>query len=183
MYSKYCDIKGWKLEVSSANEGAAGGFKEIICSVTGENVYGTLKYESGVHRVQRVPAHGDTGPCAYLGRLGSRTARSRRVRRGDQRRRNQVGHLPKRRCRRPKREQGRIGRTSALQLEEPADGCRRGNPHRVYRDGPKYVPTTIRRDASPTTASTTPSTTWPPLWTATYRTASTISSWLRMRNG
>ena len=54
MYSKYCDIKGWKLEVSSANE--AGGFKEIICSVTGENVYGTLKYESGVHRVQRVPA-------------------------------------------------------------------------------------------------------------------------------
>ena len=56
MYSKYCDIKGWRLEVSSANEGAAGGFKEIICSVTGDNVYGTLKYESGVHRVQRVPA-------------------------------------------------------------------------------------------------------------------------------
>ena len=56
MYSKYCDIKGWKLEVSSANEGAAGGFKEIIPSVTGANAYGTLKYESGVHRVQRVPA-------------------------------------------------------------------------------------------------------------------------------
>ena len=56
MYSKYCESKGWKLEVSSANEGAAGGFKEIICSVTGEKVYGTLKYESGVHRVQRVPA-------------------------------------------------------------------------------------------------------------------------------
>ena len=44
------------MEVSSANEGAAGGYKEIICSVTGDNVYGTLKYESGVHRVQRVPA-------------------------------------------------------------------------------------------------------------------------------
>ena len=56
MYSKYCDIKGWHLEVSSANEGSAGGFKEIVCSVTGDNVYGTLKYESGVHRVQRVPA-------------------------------------------------------------------------------------------------------------------------------
>ena len=56
MYSKYCDMKGWHLEVSSANEGAAGGYKEIICSVTGDNVYGTLKYESGVHRVQRVPA-------------------------------------------------------------------------------------------------------------------------------
>lgn len=56
MYSKYCERKGWKLEVSSASEGASGGFKEIICSVTGDKVYGTLKYESGVHRVQRVPA-------------------------------------------------------------------------------------------------------------------------------
>ena len=54
--SKYCETKGWRLEVSSANVGAAGGFKEIICSVTGDKVYGTLKYESGVHRVQRVPA-------------------------------------------------------------------------------------------------------------------------------
>ena len=56
MYTKYCERKGWKLEVSSASEGAAGGFKEIVCSVTGADVYGTLKYESGVHRVQRVPA-------------------------------------------------------------------------------------------------------------------------------
>ncbi|MDO4715157.1 MAG: peptide chain release factor 1 [Bacteroidales bacterium] len=56
MYTKYCESKGWRIEVSSVNEGAAGGFKEIICSVTGADVYGTLKYESGVHRVQRVPA-------------------------------------------------------------------------------------------------------------------------------
>ncbi len=56
MYTKYCERKGWRLEVSSASEGAAGGFKEIVCSVTGADVYGTLKYESGVHRVQRVPA-------------------------------------------------------------------------------------------------------------------------------
>ncbi len=56
MYAKYCESKGWRIEVSSASEGASGGFKEIICSVTGEKVYGTLKYESGVHRVQRVPA-------------------------------------------------------------------------------------------------------------------------------
>ena len=55
MYSKYCETKGWKVAVSSFTEGAAGGFKEIIFSVTGEKVYGTLKYESGVHRVQRVP--------------------------------------------------------------------------------------------------------------------------------
>ena len=45
MYSKYCESKGWKLEVSSYTEGAAGGYKEIICSVTGNKVYGTLKYE------------------------------------------------------------------------------------------------------------------------------------------
>lgn len=55
MYSKYCETKGWKIAVSSCSEGASGGFKEIIFSVTGEKVYGTLKYESGVHRVQRVP--------------------------------------------------------------------------------------------------------------------------------
>ena len=56
MYAKFCETKGWKMEVSNANEGTAGGFKEIVCSVTGDNVYGILKYESGVHRVQRVPA-------------------------------------------------------------------------------------------------------------------------------
>jgi len=55
MYSKYCETKGWKIAISSFTEGAAGGYKEIIFSVTGEKVYGTLKYESGVHRVQRVP--------------------------------------------------------------------------------------------------------------------------------
>lgn len=56
MYTKYCEIKGWHMVVSSMSEGAVGGYKEIIASITGENVYGTMKYESGVHRVQRVPA-------------------------------------------------------------------------------------------------------------------------------
>ncbi|MCM1077354.1 MAG: peptide chain release factor 1 [Bacteroides sp.] len=56
MYVKYCESKGWNVAVTSFSEGAAGGFKEIVMAVTGENVYGTLKYESGVHRVQRVPA-------------------------------------------------------------------------------------------------------------------------------
>jgi peptide chain release factor 1 len=56
MYVKYCETKGWKIAVSSYSEGAAGGFKEIIFTVSGEKVYGVLKYESGVHRVQRVPA-------------------------------------------------------------------------------------------------------------------------------
>ncbi|MBO7316033.1 MAG: peptide chain release factor 1 [Paludibacteraceae bacterium] len=56
MYLKYCETKGWKTQITSFNEGTSGGFKEVVFSVTGENVYGTLKYESGVHRVQRVPA-------------------------------------------------------------------------------------------------------------------------------
>ena len=55
MYTRYCETKGWNVQVSSMSEGAAGGYKEIVFSVTGDNVYGTLKYESGVHRVQRVP--------------------------------------------------------------------------------------------------------------------------------
>ena len=55
MYCKYFETKGWKYAVSSCSEGTSGGFKEIIFSVTGDKVYGTLKYESGVHRVQRVP--------------------------------------------------------------------------------------------------------------------------------
>ena len=55
MYSKYIERKGWRLEITSQSEGSSGGFKEIIFKVIGEGVYGILKYESGVHRVQRVP--------------------------------------------------------------------------------------------------------------------------------
>lgn len=56
MYQKYCESKGWSFDVTSFSEGAAGGFKEVVVAVSGDGVYGTLKYESGVHRVQRVPA-------------------------------------------------------------------------------------------------------------------------------
>ena len=64
MYTRYCETKGWNVQMSSCSEGAqmsscsegaVGGFKEVVFSITGDNVYGTLKYESGVHRVQRVP--------------------------------------------------------------------------------------------------------------------------------
>lgn len=55
MYLKFCEMKGWHTAISSYTEGGAGGYKEVIVSVTGTEVYGTLKYESGVHRVQRVP--------------------------------------------------------------------------------------------------------------------------------
>lgn len=56
MYLKFCESKGWNAAITSASEGAAGGYKEVVLSITGEGVYGVLKYESGVHRVQRVPA-------------------------------------------------------------------------------------------------------------------------------
>ena len=56
MYKKFCDSKGWSLSVTSVSEGAVGCYKEIDFAVSGDGVYGVLKYESGVHRVQRVPA-------------------------------------------------------------------------------------------------------------------------------
>ncbi len=55
MYSKFAEIKRWKIELTSFSEGTAGGYKEIVMNVKGQGVYGILKYESGVHRVQRVP--------------------------------------------------------------------------------------------------------------------------------
>ncbi|MFT4023257.1 MAG: peptide chain release factor 1 [Flavihumibacter sp.] len=56
MYLRYCNSKGWKTAILSENEGTVGGYKEVNVEVVGDDVYGTLKFESGVHRVQRVPA-------------------------------------------------------------------------------------------------------------------------------
>ncbi len=56
MYSRFAEKKGWKMTVVDVTPGTAGGYKEVICNVVGDQVYGTLKFESGVHRVQRVPA-------------------------------------------------------------------------------------------------------------------------------
>ncbi|HMQ06073.1 MAG TPA: peptide chain release factor 1 [Saprospiraceae bacterium] len=55
MYSKYFEYKGWKMEILDVNEGTVGGYNKIVMEVYGEDVYGTLKFESGAHRVQRVP--------------------------------------------------------------------------------------------------------------------------------
>ena len=55
MYSKFSEKKGWRMEVTNMNEGTVGGYKEIVAKITGEGVYGIMKYESGVHRVQRIP--------------------------------------------------------------------------------------------------------------------------------
>ena len=56
MYARYAQLQGWRVEIDSVSEGEMGGYKEIIASVTGDGVFGRLKFESGVHRVQRVPA-------------------------------------------------------------------------------------------------------------------------------
>ena len=56
MYTRYCERHGWKLEIMSLSDGALGGIKEVIFKVTGDGPYGALRWESGVHRVQRVPA-------------------------------------------------------------------------------------------------------------------------------
>lgn len=55
MYTKFCESRNWKMEITNISEGTSGGYKEIVVNVTGAGVYGVLKYESGVHRVQRVP--------------------------------------------------------------------------------------------------------------------------------
>ena len=65
MYIRFCESRGWNVAVTSASEGAAGGYKEVVLSVTGDGVYGVLKYESGVHRVQRVPATETQGVCTH----------------------------------------------------------------------------------------------------------------------
>src|SRR3546814_1786700 len=56
MYNRYADGQGWKVEIISANETEVGGYKEVVASVSGQGVFAKLKFESGVHRVQRVPA-------------------------------------------------------------------------------------------------------------------------------
>lgn len=56
MYQKFADIKGWKIDIMNSSPSQAGGFKEVVFSMDGDNCYGMMKYESGVHRVQRVPA-------------------------------------------------------------------------------------------------------------------------------
>ena len=55
MYVKFAESKGWKVEYLDSTDGTVGGFKEVIFNIIGEDVYGQMKYESGVHRVQRVP--------------------------------------------------------------------------------------------------------------------------------
>ena len=114
MYQKFAESKGWELAVSSYSEGAAGGYKEIVFTLTGAGVYGVMKYESGVHRVQRVPATETQGR--------------------DTRGRDTLGYIPFGRSRRPERKQSGIRSAPALQLEESQYRPGGGNSDRMYRD-------------------------------------------------
>ena len=93
MYSRFAETQGWKVEVLSTSESSVGGLKEVIAIIEGKRVFSQLKYESGVHRVQRVPATETAGPRAHFGRDGRRAARSRRRRHQDRSQRPAHRHL------------------------------------------------------------------------------------------
>ena len=109
MYSRYAEQHGWKTEIISASENDLGGYKEIIASISGKGVFARLKFESGVHRVQRIPRHRSGRPHSHLGRDGGGAAGGRRRRRGHQARRHSHRHHAGGRCRRPARQQDRLG--------------------------------------------------------------------------
>ena len=79
MYERYAALHGWKIEVLSASDGEVGGYREIISIVRGAGVYARLKFESGVHRVQRVPTDGGERPHPHLGGDGGGAAGGRRT--------------------------------------------------------------------------------------------------------
>ncbi len=109
MYERYAANQGWKVEIVTASEGSMGGFKEVIAEIRGRGAFAKLKFESGVHRVQRVPDTEGVRPHPYLDRDRRRAARSAGCRRSDQRQRSADRHAALERRRRPARQQDRIG--------------------------------------------------------------------------
>ena len=66
MYQKFCEKKGWKMTISDYMEGTSGGYSKIVANISGDDVYGMMKYESGVHRVQRVPVTETQGSYNFV---------------------------------------------------------------------------------------------------------------------
>ena len=111
MYTRYSESKGWRAELLSANPTGIGGFKEVIFSVGGSDVYGNLKYESGVHRVQRIPEDRIQWAHPHVHFHGCGPARSGRSRRRNQSRGNSCRRLPFLGAGRSERKYDRFGRS------------------------------------------------------------------------
>ena len=110
MYARYAERNRWKVEIVSESPSELGGYKEVIARVVGDGAYAKLKFESGGHRVQRVPADRGAGPHPYVRVHGRRAAGGRSDRRHrDQSRRAAHRHVPRVRSWRAAREQDRFG--------------------------------------------------------------------------
>ena len=101
MYARYAERQGWKMEIMDASDTGVGGIKEAIAMIEGDNVYSKMRYESGVHRVQRVPQTETQRAHSHVGDHGRRPARGRRGRRSDQSERSSHRHVLLVRSRRP----------------------------------------------------------------------------------
>ncbi len=110
MYSRYAELRGWKVEIISISENDLGGYKEIVASISGEGVFARLKFESGVHRVQRIPDDRDGRAHPHVGGDGRRAARGRGSRRRYPARGRPHRHDARGRRRRPARQQDGFGR-------------------------------------------------------------------------
>ena len=110
MYQRFAAEQGWKTETMDVSPSEAGGYKEIQFKVKGDHVYSVMKFESGVHRVQRVPKTESQGRIHTSTATGGRAAGSRRGGGRDQRERPAHRRVPRRRPRRPVREHHRLGR-------------------------------------------------------------------------
>ena len=162
--------QGWKAEIISASEGAMGGFKEIVAEIRGRGAFAKLKFESGVHRVQRVPDTEASGPHPHLGGDGRGAAGGRGRRHRDQRRRSQDRHHARRRRRRPARQQDRVGDPhhpyaerhrragagGALAAQEPrqgdGDAARQALRRREDQAATPRAPPSARTRSAPATA-------------------------------
>ncbi len=119
MYARYAEKKRWKVELLSTSESEGGGFKEIIFEVHGRDAYSHLRYESGVHRVQRVPVTESQWPHPHLDRVGDRAAEMEDVDIQDQRQRSAHRRLPLDRPRRAERQHDRQRRAHHPPADRP----------------------------------------------------------------
>ena len=134
MYSKFAEKQGWRVEVMSTSESDVGGVKEVIATIEGRGAYSKLKYESGVHRVQRVPATEASGPHPYVDGDGGGAARSRGGRRADRSRRT-CASTRSARAAPAARASTRPTRPSASRTSRPTPSSRSRTRNRRSRTG------------------------------------------------